>query len=451
MENDQPVRDLLTVIAALLIALLTAALVVPPFMDWGARRGSIEAALARATGTQARTDGRIDLRLLPSPRIRVDHLALGGATEASPSLAARNVVAEIALTPLLRGEVRFTEARIGRAEIRVPTGEGGNWRLPSDLPSVAAFQREWAIESLSIAQLLLTTTTPATGRTDQFYAETVHIEGQSLIGPWRVDGTTGGVPFRLVTGELGQDQTVQVKLSGGGDVYPRFDIDAKLAFENEANAWRPSVSGAAKVFFGPPAQVSAAGLPIPVAVQAGFKTAGGAVELEPVSVEAGEGGASLRMTGAGMVRLDEPRVSLKLEGRRLDIDSFILSPSGRELTAQAGTWSMPPIAVPVDLDLSLNSIGFGQEELTNFVARGTVVRGRARIERIEVEAPGQTRIAATGEIGLTDGDGNGRVALVTAASDRFARYLGKIDLTGFLPATMMGGPLEAAADVGHAA
>src|SRR3712207_9316660 len=80
-------------------------------------------------------------------------------------------------------------------------------------------------------------------------------------------------------------------------------------------------------------------------------------ELEPVSVEAGEGGASLRMSGAGSIRLDEPRVSLKLEGRRLDIDSFILSPSGRELAARAGTWSMPQIAVPVDVDLSLNKIG----------------------------------------------------------------------------------------------
>jgi hypothetical protein len=174
---------------------------------------------------------------------------------------------------------------------------------------------------------------------------------------------------------------VQVKLAGGGDVYPRFDIDAKLAFENEANAWRPSLSGAAKIFFGPPAQVSAAGLPVPVAVQAAFKTAGGRVELEPVSVEAGEGGASLRMTGAGSIRLDEPRVALKLEGRRLDIDSFVLSPSGRELAARAGTWTIPPLVVPVDLDLSLNSIGFGQEELTNFVARGTLEGGRASRRR----------------------------------------------------------------------
>ena len=445
-------RDILTVIAALLIAFLTAALLAPPFIDWGARREAIETALAQATGTRAQTDGRIDIRLLPSPRIRVDQLELGGATEASPALSARAVVAEIALTPLLRGEIRFTEARIGRAEIRVPTGAGGTWRLPPDLPSVAAFRREWAIENLSVGQLLVTTTAPSTGRTDQFYAENVRIEGQSLTGPWRVDGMTGGVPFRLATGELGQDQTVQIKLAGGGDIYPRFDVDARLAFENESNAWAPSVAGTAKVFFGPPAQVSAAGLPIPVAVQAGFKTTGGAVELEPVSVEAGEGGASLRMTGAGSVRLDDPRVSLKLEGRRLDIDSFILSASGRELAAQAGTWSMPPIVVPIDLDLSLNSIGFGQEELTNFVARGTLGRGRAQIERIEVEAPGQTRIAAAGEIGLTtEGGGNGRIAIASAASDRFARYLGKLRLENVVPTVLTTGPLEAAADVVHAA
>ena len=357
------------------------------------------------------------------------------------------------MTPLLRGEIRFTEARIGRAEIRVPTGAGVLGACPVDLPSVAAFRREWAIESLSVAQLLVTTMTPTTGRTDQFFAENVQIEGQSLIGPWRVDGTTAGVPFRLATGELGQDQTVQVKLAGGGDVHPRFDIDARLAFENDANAWQPSMSGVAKVFFGPPAQVSAAGLPIPVAVQAGFKTAGGSVELEPVSIEAGEGGASLRMTGTGSVRLDDPRVSLKLEGRRLDIDSFILSPSGRELAARAGTWSMPPMVLPVDLDLSLNSIGFAQEELTNFVARGTLGRGRVEIERIEVEAPGQARIAAAGDVGLTtEGGGSGRIAVAAVASDRFARYLGKLKLEGFLPSVLTGGgPLEAAADVVHAA
>jgi uncharacterized protein involved in outer membrane biogenesis len=446
------VRDILTVIAVLLIAALTAALVAPPFIDWGEYRQSLHEMLARATGTRASTEGRITVRLLPSPRFHIDQLELGGSTEASPSLKAREVMVEIALTPLLSGHVRFTDARIRRAEIRLPTGAGGSLRLPADIPSAAAFRREWAIENLTVGELLVTTTVPATGRTDQFFAENVHIEGQSLIGPWRVEGTTAGVPFRLATGELGQDQTVQVKLFGGGDLHPRFDIEAKLAFENEANAWTPNVSGAAKVFFGPPAQISATGLPIPVTVQTGFKTAGGAVELEPVAIEAGEGGGSLRLTGGGAVSLSEPRVSLKLQGRRLDVDSFLLSASGRELVARAGSWSLPPLFVPVDLDLSLNSIGLAQEELSNLVARLTLDRGRARVTRLEVEAPGQTRVAAEGEIGLTtEAGGGGRIAIATPASDRFARYIAKLGVRGPFLAFLDGRPLEAAADIVHAA
>lgn len=445
-------RDILTVIAALVIAVLTAAVVAPPFIDWGAQRTTIEGVLARATGTEARTEGGIAVRLLPSPRIQLDSLELGGSTPGSPSLQARGVVAEIALMPLLSGQVRFTDTRLGRAEIRVPTGAGGTWRLPSNVPAVTGLRREWAIESLAVRQLFVTTMTPSTGRTDQFYAENVHIEGQSLIGPWRVEGMTGGVPFRFATGELGSDQTVQVKLAGGGDIHPRFDIDAKLAFENEANAWVPSISGVAKILFGPPAQVSAAGVPIPVTVQAGFKTTGGSVELDPVSLEAGEGGASLRLAGAGVVRIDDPRISLKLEGRRLDIDSFLLSASGRELVARAGTWSLPPITVPIDLDLSLNSIGLAQEELSNLVARLTLDRGRAQIERIEVEAPGQTRLVLEGEVGLTtQGGASGRVAVATPTSDRFARYLAKLGLSGRFGTFLDGRRLEAAADLVHSA
>ena len=106
------------------------------------------------------------------------------------------------------------------------------------------------------------------------------------------------------------------------------------------------MSGKAKVLFGPPAQIAAAGIPIPIAVETEFKTVPGAVELNPVSLEAGEGGASLRMTGEGRIGLNEPRISLKLEGRRLDADSFILSSNGQDFKSrlQHGRcrWSVSP-------------------------------------------------------------------------------------------------------------
>jgi len=442
-------RDILTIIAGIVILILAVAVAAPPFMDWKEYRDTIDGMIARASGTEAQTEGDISIRLLPEPRIILDRLRLGGKTADSPALTADKVAAEIALTPLLRGEVRFTETRIDRADIRVPVSGKGDWRLPPDLISGSGRSREWAIDSLTIGQLLITTQTAATGQTNQAFAENVHIEGQKLIGPWRVEGTTAGVPFRLVTGELGEDKSVQVKLSGGGDIYPRFDIDSRLALDEPvAGTTVPTITGKAKVLFGPPAQIAAAGIPIPINVEAEFKTADGAVALQGVSLEAGEGGASLRMTGEGSIGIADPRIALKLEGRRLDADSFILSSNGQDFKSRLKEWSLPPITIPIDLDLKIDSIGLGQEDLTNANLRLSLERGKARLNRIEFNAPGETRVALEGQLGLTTQGGiEGKVALASNVSDRLARYLNRINIRSPLLDVLDGRPVEASSDI----
>jgi hypothetical protein len=438
-------RDILTVLAAILILILGAAVVVPPLVDWEARRDLVDHVIAEAAGVPAKTEGRIRLRILPSPRIALDGLRLGPAGADGPSLAATFVRAEVALTPLLSGKVRVSETRIGRAEIRIPIGT--DLRLPSGFTDPDVLQREWALEDLLVAQLLITTVTPATGRTNQAYAENVRLASQSLAGPWRMEGTTVGVPFRVVTGAIGDDRTLALKLSGGGDIHPRFEIDAKVELATDAGSI-PAVSGNARLLFGPPAQVAAAGIPIPVTVQAGFRTVASTVQLDPVTIEAGEGGASLRMTGTGAVRTDDPAVSLKLEGRRLDIDSFIMSAEGRDFGERWQNWRLPATSTPVDLDLLLNSVGLAQDEISNVRFRGVVRRGRAEVERLEMTAPGQTQITLSGDVGLTsEGGASGRIGIVSRASDRFARYLERIDLGGPHLTPLDGRALEAAADV----
>lgn len=441
-------RDILTVLAAVLILVLAAALVAPPFIAWEAHRGAIDRALGRAAGTEVRTDGAIAVRLLPSPRVRVAHLQLGEDGPDGPSLSARTVEAEVALTSLLRGEVRFTRTRIERADLRLPTTREGGWALPLD---PMALRRDWAFEDAAVAQLLVTTVRPATGRTDQFLAESVQIGAERLTGPWRIEGTTGGVPFRLISGELTAEQTLQVKITGGGDVWPRFEVDARLALGIGPSS-TPGLQGTARILSGPPAQVASAGLPIPVTLQTSFKSHNGTIELDPLSIEVGEGGPGVRLTGTGAMRLDDPRLSLKLEGRRLDLDAFLLSPSGQETMERLARGNLPALPVPLDLDLSLNSIGLGQDELTQFALRASVAKGRAEVERLEVVAPGQTRIAVVGEAGLfAQGGASGRLTVVSAGVDRFLRYLSGLGVVASPAAALEGQALEASADFSLAA
>ncbi|WP_210484930.1 AsmA family protein [Microvirga antarctica] len=442
-------RDILTIIASVVIVILAIAVAAPPLIDWQDHRDSVDRLISRASGTEARTEGHIGIRLLPTPRIRLDRLRLGGKTPESPTLAADLVWAELALTPLLRGEVRFLETRVGRADINVSVSPDGGWRLPPELLTGNARGREWAIESLKVAQLLVTTQMPSTGRTDQIYAENVFIEGQKLIGPWRVEGSTGSVPFRLLTGELAPDKSIQVKLAGGGDSHPRFDIDARVSLTGGDDG-ALNIAGKAKFLFGPPAQVAAAGIPIPITLDAEFKASNGAIVLDPVSLEAGEGGASLRMQGQGSVQIAEPRIALKLEGRRLDADSFILSGNGQDFKSRFKEWSVPKFVVPVDLDLKIDSIGLGQDDLSNAIARLSLDRGQARINLFEFTAPGETRVAMEGKAGLgSRGGTEGKIALQSKSSDRFARYLERLNLRSPFLRVLDGRPFEASSDLAY--
>lgn len=371
-------RDLLTALAGAVILVLVAALAVPPFIDWPAHRGLVDRTLARSLGLPVRSEGRIEIRLLPSPRLRLDRLHLGDdpgkpalqnpPALQSPALDLRFVKAEVALSPLLKGEVRFTETRIGRAELQVPVTEGDAPLVPFGIGD-ALRGRDLAIEDLHVQQFLLTTVVPATGRTDQFLADGLHLQAPTLAGPWRVEGTGGGVPFRLATGEPGADGSVALKLSGGGDTRPRFEADARVALvpadarfadAKSADAKpgartrdpRPLVvqaEGSARLVVGPPNQ--AAGAYLPFSLTGKFKARGPLVRFETVQAEVDPGGKALRLAGTGQIDLRRWRAGLALDARRLDLDAFLMSAAGQALVARGVPKTGAGLPVMLDLDL----------------------------------------------------------------------------------------------------
>ena len=77
-------RDILTIIASIMILILAVAVAAPPLISWEAHRDTIDGMISRASGTEAQTEGAIGIRLLPAPRIGSDRLRLGGKTPDSP-------------------------------------------------------------------------------------------------------------------------------------------------------------------------------------------------------------------------------------------------------------------------------------------------------------------------------------------------------------------------------
>lgn len=456
--ETKTVRDILTALAGAVILILVAALAVPPLVAWESYRTLVDRTIGRSLGLDARTEGRIAVRLLPSPQLSVDRLRIGGQVD-KPALDLSLVKAEIGLTPLLTGEVRFTETRIGRAEIKLPISDDDAVRLPADLYQTLADQ-DLAIEDLSIGQVILTTVVPLSGRTDQVRAETVHLSAPQLLGPWRIEGTSGAVAFRIATGEPAEDGSVAVKFSGGGDTRPRFEADTRIRLEpvpgeapaqgSQLRAMIPKAEGSARVVVGPPVQV--AGAYLPFSLGGTFKARGPVVRFSDVKAEIDPGGQAMRLAGTGRIDLRSWRAALTLEARRLDLDAFLISTAGQAMLARGMPRAGSELPMMVDLDLALESIGLGLDEWTNLQLSGTFDRtGGLALRRFSVTAPGNTALTASGEVDTQPAlRFTGNVSLDAAASDGFGRYLRKFGLGGPAVAVMDGRPIQVSADVSTA-
>ncbi|WP_342150060.1 AsmA family protein [Methylorubrum sp. SB2] len=442
-------RDLLTALAGVVVLILVAALAVPPFIDWSGQRALIDRAITQSLGTPARSEGAVDLRLLPSPHLRLDRLILGA--EDGPALDAHAVDAEVALSPLLKGEVRFTATMIERARITLPVAQDA-LLLPR---SGEAPRRDVVIEALTVRRLSVATVHDGAAPSEILAADDVRLKAPALAGPWLAEGMVAGSPFHLATGTVSPEGALALKLTGGGDALPRLEADARLSFKPESIESRrglvPEAEGSARLTVGPPVQ--AAGDYLPLTLSAKFEARGTHVTAKTVELELDPGGKAVRLSGTGRIDLRTPRAGLELRTRRLDLDGLLLTPGGRALLSR-GTGSLAPsLPMMLDLDLRAESVALGLDDWSEVTFRGTFDRsGGLVLRRFSGTAPGAATIAATGEIDLsTAARFNGHIDVAARNSEGLGRYLGRLGAEEAVAALLDGRALELGADVSSTA
>ncbi|MDE3174624.1 MAG: hypothetical protein KGM15_00755, partial [Pseudomonadota bacterium] len=104
-------------IAVALVTALTVALVAPPFIDWTARRDMVARAIAMRIGTPVRISGPVTLRLLPTPYLKLNDVAIGPRD--APWLQGPAMRFEFSLTSLLGARIRLDDVSFERPRIRV--------------------------------------------------------------------------------------------------------------------------------------------------------------------------------------------------------------------------------------------------------------------------------------------------------------------------------------------
>lgn len=439
-------RDFLTALAFLAILVLSAALVAPPFIDWEERRVDVEAALTRASGAPVTTRGAIDLRLLPTPRLRVDGVTIGRADSDEASLDASGVVAEIELTSLLRGEVRFRQVRLEEAELRVPT-RAGALRPPSIDAGAGDFVATFALDDLSVGALAITALSPDFGARRVARLDDVALSAPSLLGPWRVEARYGGLIVRMATGRPGADGLVPVKIVAGSETDVRYDIDGALSFAPGPDGYLPRLAGQARIDVAGRAAPDVAPSP-PAVIRATYESEAVGFALRELVVEPGDPALGSQLEGEGFLRLDDPRLQVSLTGRRLALDAILRSPVGARIAEFRDAAAEAAGAPPVEFSLGLGSVGYGLDELLDARLRGVFEDGVLSLLESGITLPGESRAFFAGEIDLRGNLGvEGAARLTSRDPQRLRRFMAGAAGDDPWLSLIDGGALDVAGDV----
>jgi len=442
-------RDSLTVLAILVIGVLTAALVGPHFVDWNSHRALIENKLSEAAGTRVTVTGPIDLTLLPRPIFRFGDVTVGDPAPGRPHVTAREIDAEISLTALMRGQVQVVDTTVQAPRLDLAQASDGGFGLP--LPDGEGADKV-RLDDIKIHDGTLALALTG-GRHVTLSGLDLTGDAVTLRGPFKAAGRFGPAEapmvFRLAAGTLDRGR-LRLKLHiDGSALRPSLDLDGTLA-QGPAPA---GLDGTAALAGTLPLAGTPAVVPWRMTAHVTADTA--KVSASDVELRAGTDMRALIATGDGSASLPGrspsgadasptlPSGALHLHGAHLDLDALAVAPENGA------------IAPPKGLELVRLLAGLADDG-TASVSLPLRLALEARFDTATLD--GQTFLATSAMLGLGP-EPTAAVAFATTGPDGARLSLdGHFEPGGALPlgAPPLGAPILGAAmapygTVAHAA
>ena len=397
-------RVVLTILAVALVALLTAALIAPLFIDWSAHRAEIEARLGAITGGRVALSGPVTLRLLPIPYLAVGEGSAAGASPDAPQLSFKSARLELALVKLASGVIRFTEIRLEKPVLTLTRGADGSLNLP------AARTREADVvgfDRLVARDGAIRVLARAVGRPRTISGIDLDADAPSLAGPYRVSGKfdgPGGAPgvFRLAS-EKGDASGTPVHASvDAGPGWPALVFDGALVWAQGAKI--PSMSGSASLTG---SAVDRDG-PLPWRVAGQMRADLDEAKLTNAEFRFGPEERALRANGdATLAYGSSVRLSIKAKAKQANVDALlrrkgedgVLPTRAVSLLADALGLALPGTnGIAVEADVAAGDVILGSETLTDLSASVSAAPGAPLKTRFDLGLPGGSRFKADGEL-----------------------------------------------------
>ena len=428
---------LFAIIGGILVAVLMAALVAPSFIDWGEYRERFENEISARTGLPVSVGGDVSVRLLPHPSLRFEDVIVGEAD--NPLLTVAQLRLDAELAPFLSGEFHVFDMVVTEPVLRIEFDDKGSpvfARSGTDQDGALSFIRQLQLDRAVVTggEIIIGETGRA-GSLVRLSAIDGALSMDSLSGPGRFDGalTIDGVQARveMTTGilrpegfslnmrALWPERGLVVQTQGRLE---EAASDAPWHYDGVFQLRPDDVHGA--VFF----------------VEGVFNAADNAISVD--QYRASIGGGDVPYTIEGGFELSDvfgaTRYDLTARGVQVNLDSAVAdSGDGRieDLFALARSvlhrLDLP--AVPGTVRVDLPAIVSGETVLRDIsvLARPDLSAPSGspawRIERVEAELPGRTRLEASGTVTASASQTatfSGRVVLASRQPSGLAAWMG---------------------------
>ena len=392
-----------------IILALVAALIGPLFVDWGEYRGAIETEASQMVGAPVRVSGAIDVRLLPTPSLRLNDVQIGLAAS-TEKVSARRLAMELSLGTLMRGQFRANEVTLEQPEMRLGLDRSGAVQIPG--LNLSFDPDRLAIERLTIneGQLLLADSTSGA----QLAVEQLNLSGEvgSLVGPFKVEGnfTAEGehYTYRFSGSRRGEDGGMKVRLAVDPD-------ERALAFESDGTLW---IEGRSPRFEGTATLSRVVGTALPdgrVTVNDPWKVFGKikasakAVVVDQLELFYGRESRLVRLNGSAVIDLGrDPHATTTLTARQIDLDRLLPNSELKRLPFETVKLLVGDLAtlraapMPIHISLGIDSVMAGGATVS--ALRGEVENNADgwRLDTLELRAPGATQILLSGNLTSAD-------------------------------------------------
>ena len=223
------------IVGGLLVLLLTAALVVPPFVDWSGYRADFEREASRILGRPVKVAGDMNARLLPFPSVTFSDVRVG-ADATHPVMTLDRFSMDAELMPFLRGQVLIFDMRVERPHVSISLDKDGkvDWAIR---PSTPLNPSQIKVERLSISDGAVTLHDLASGRVHEATGLSAVLSANSLAGPWQAQSSfsLGGrkLAVDLTSGEAKPDGSLRLRARISPEAIPAaFETDGDIVLKD---------------------------------------------------------------------------------------------------------------------------------------------------------------------------------------------------------------------------